>query len=354
MKKSLLRLSLGQRLAAGFAAVIVLLGAVSAYSWHTMNTLQAQLNDAVGSSSRRLETVHQLKEAVLAEEGHLLALMLADQPAKARVLTEQLDGAHRRVTELGRQLAELETGGAPRDLQLALGGYNSEIAQIREMLDIEDRYGANTEVNIELRQRRTALFGVLDHMLAARGAQLQQAMQSSNASVSAARLWLVVLGATAAVIALFTGWRITRTVMREVGVDLNAAVDLAADLANGKLKLSMRRADFGAGSVMDSLLAMRDRMMDGWRYRKTAAGNAALTARDKLVDGRARQLLVLIDGQRALSALIEVFGETAWAQLRELEAMGFITRADGMAAPVDVPVEAVMQAFEPELVPEPA
>ncbi|KAF0812280.1 hypothetical protein IGB42_03270 [Andreprevotia sp. IGB-42] len=331
---AILRLTMGQRLGLGFAAVIALLAVITGYSWHQMGELEDQLRNVVVENNRQLETVHRLKEAILAEEGYLLRLLLADQPAKAQALARQVDAAHRSIAQLGQQLGGVETAQAKAQLLQALAGYNAEVMQIRDMLDIQDRYGATTEVNIELRQQRAGVFTVLDHMLAERTAMAAHAVQQSTASVAAARYWLILLGAATALIALLTAWRSTRAVVRDIGLDLDAAVSLAADLAAGRLRLAMRRNAFPAGSMMDSLLAMRDRMMDDWRYRKTVAGAAAISGRDKLVDGRTRQLLVLVDGQRPLSTLIEVFGETAWPQLRELEALGFIERAEFAAVPL--------------------
>ncbi|BCL76973.1 hypothetical protein JHS3_27090 [Jeongeupia sp. HS-3] len=323
------KLSIGLRLAIGFAAILLLMAALALFAWQKLAQLETQLQSVVHSEVRQLQTAHRLKALVLRDQANVLALFVVDQPAKAEKLWAQIGDARRQTRVL---VDGLPAAGTQEAMRAALDRYDAGVDNIRELLDIGARYDAMTEVNLELRQRRDTLLTKLDTLVAASEAGMAEASAAGAVATSRARAWLIGLTLLAMAVGAFAGWRITRAIVSELGLELGEAVGFAADLAGGRLRLGVERKGFRPGSLMDSLLAMRDRIVADWIYAKTTSGARLIEARDRELDGRERQLLVLLDGRRNLAELSTIFGEDVWAQLRTLEAQGLAQRREPVAA----------------------
>ena len=105
---------------------------------------------------------------------------------------------------------------------------------------------------------------------------------------ASATLQTATLGATALALALggLAAWLITRSVLRQLGGEPQQAQEMAREIANGNLTLSLRPTAGGANSLIASLETMRVQLSATVSRIQTAA-DAISTASSQLASGNA-------------------------------------------------------------------
>ena len=105
---------------------------------------------------------------------------------------------------------------------------------------------------------------------------------------ASATLQTATLGATALALALggLAAWLITRSVLRQLGGEPQQAQEMAREIANGNLTLSLRPTAGGANNLIASLETMRVQLSATVSRIQTAA-DAISTASSQLASGNA-------------------------------------------------------------------
>ena len=232
--------TIGRRLGAGFALVVVLMSAIGAVSYTNTQSL-AQNSDRVAHTHEVLDgtaaITSALKDAETGQRGYLITgvrAYLEPYTAAQTALTEAVSTVRTLTADNAEQQARLD------DLEPLI---DAKLAEMQETIDARDADGFDAAQKIVLTDKGKAVMdqirGTLDEITGAERALLVERADSADRSASATTV--AVLGGTSAVVAVVIVLAVFLT--RSITGPVNRLTERMREIADGDGDLTQRVDD---------------------------------------------------------------------------------------------------------------
>jgi methyl-accepting chemotaxis protein len=236
----LARLKIGQRLYLGFAAVLVLLSAITAMAWNGLNASQAATARIVEMQKRASNTGEWLMSTQLNINRVLAVAKSGNDPAVDAYFKPLIANTSARISEIQKALEAEITSESGKALLVEIAGKRSEYIAVRktyfDTLKAGDTAGADQILEKGLKTAADAYSGKQQELLDLQESLVSKAVEASDATVKGQIVMVIALAVTAILLAIVLAWRITRSVTQP----LVEAVEISRDVAKGNLTRDIR------------------------------------------------------------------------------------------------------------------
>ena len=259
-------LTLATRLALGFAALIALLLATSAYSWWSLYGLKQQVTAITGEHLVRLDQLADVKDNVNVVARAVRNLVLADDPAEKQAEAKRVAEARARNTEVLEALTvaarDAETQALLKGISDARGAFWSGMERTMA-LGLENKDAeARALLNKDVRVGQVAYFKAVDALAQAVQKAAHGAAEHAQSNVATSSLVLALAALVAVVVGTLTALLTTRWITRQLGGEPAEVVAAANAMAQGDLSVDIRTRAGDQASIMAAMLSMRDRLSE--------------------------------------------------------------------------------------------
>jgi len=254
-------LTIGARLAAGFAIVIALLAGIVLIALQSLASLHRSTAQMVDD---RYPQVVLATELLLQLDANAIAMrnmLLADDPGLLRAETAALQEGERRIAAGLQRLEGMLSSEMGRksfqEIMALRARYQQGQARFLALAASGGTFEASALLMTTLRQDQQAYSARMRGFLAGGGKLMEQSGRDAAALYRAKRLQILLLAATAGLLAVVAGAWITRSITRP----LQEAVRVARTVADGDLgsEIAVRSRD-EVGQLMAALKEMNGRL----------------------------------------------------------------------------------------------
>ena len=262
-------IKIGTRLGAGFSLVLFMLVVMAALGIGHMSMMQANVNDIVKVNNVQLQLALEMRLTLLDRAIALrnLALMTNDaeaQPEIARIKDQAAKYSQAEV-KLGEMFAS-QSDTTPEE-HAALSSIKADevaatpvIARLMEMA-LTQRKDEMIDVLIrEFRPIQITWRKTLTNLVDIEDSMNKQAMRDAENAYARARLLMLILTTIGVVVGIAVSWFITRSILKQLGCEPNAAVLITQRIAAGDLGVNIDTKPDDQTSLLFAMKAMRDNL----------------------------------------------------------------------------------------------
>ncbi|MBZ8141243.1 methyl-accepting chemotaxis protein [Rubrivivax gelatinosus] len=260
--RSIKGLSIGSRLAAGFAVVGLLAVGMALFSRVELNAANEQLSRIVDDRMVKVEHLNVLKHNALRGAQALRDAMLRSDPAAARAEMDRIAGMAQQNKDT---LAALEASvlGAGKPLLVALKAAREPYMHTLNEVGDLDADGRSDEARAlmqgELTTRQESYFQAIEALVTYQRDQMHGAAQAVRQQTARDGWLMLGLGGLSALIGAVVAWAVGRSVVQPI----REAVRFAETVAAGNLstRITVQRDD-ETGQLLTALQRMNDNLAD--------------------------------------------------------------------------------------------
>jgi len=258
------RFKIGTRLGAGFALVLLMMVVLAVVGLLRMATMQATLDNIVNNENVKVGHIVAMRqsvmEAILNARNIALMTEAADVDAESRRLADNRAVYAQRYAALDKMVAADAERAA---LDKITATRSASITVVKKMADLTaagDKAGGVNVLLKELQPLQRTTLDAMDEMVAYEEARMQQAARAAAAAHSASRGQTVLLTAAAAVLGALLAWRITASLLRQMGGEPDYAAEIAGRIAHGELCVPIALRPGDRHSLLFAMQTMRDQL----------------------------------------------------------------------------------------------
>ena len=258
------RFKIGTRLGAGFALVLLMMVVLAVVGLLRMATMQATLDNIVNNENVKVGHIVAMRqsvmEAILNARNIALMTEAADVDAETRRLADNRAVYAQRYAALDKMVAADAERAA---LDKITATRSASITVVKKMADLTaagDKAGGVNVLLKELQPLQRTTLDAMDEMVAYEEARMQQAARAAAAAHSASRGQTVLLTAAAAVLGALLAWRITASLLRQMGGEPDYAAEIAGRIAHGELCVPIALRPGDRHSLLFAMQTMRDQL----------------------------------------------------------------------------------------------
>ena len=252
------RLKIGQRLTLGFASVLVLLVALTALAWTSLQASRDATRMVVTMENRSSVTDEWLSSTRLNINRVMAMARSGNNPRVDEYFKPMIADTTKRINELQKILDEEITSEKGRDLLKQISAARTEYIGVRknyfDLLNAGESPAADEMLGKALVPASNRYIDLMASLQAYERELVVAAVAKSEATIQRQVLLLVSLAVAAVVLAMVLAWRITRSVTHPV----QEAVEVATAVAQGDLTrpIHTRRQD-ELGDLLKALESMK-------------------------------------------------------------------------------------------------
>ena len=244
------------------AALILLVGGLAIYD---MAQQKDQFHDFVKGINARAHEAQQVRTAVNARAVAARNMVLATQDSERDAEKQRVATAHTQVQQHLTRLKEMVAApGIPANVRALVDemdkiehAYGPVAQAIVELAASGKRDEAIAKINAECRPLLAALIGKTQEYQGLTDQRSEQLVADSESAMESQRRVMVALAVLATLVAVGSGFGITRRLSRALGAEPGALSDAARRVADGDLSPVPGAGGAFAGSVLESLGAMQ-------------------------------------------------------------------------------------------------
>jgi methyl-accepting chemotaxis protein len=296
-------MSIGARLRLGFGLILALLVAVIALGLGHMAQMQQRTDQItqVGNVKTRLAT--QMRDTVYERMVALRNMALIGSLSYIEPEAQRIQQQARRYVAAENQLRQLLAGAATPDETALLARIGQQDAAARPFIARATELAMGSESDQIYQILVDRLLPVQNHWMAAleqlvalEMRQSEQAAAETRSSYDDARGWMLALGAAAMLLGGALCWRLTRSILGQLGGEPAYAVEIAGRTAAGDLAGSVALRGGDASSLLFAMHTMRTELATMVGQVRRGADHIAGAARD-IASGH-QDLTLRSDSQR--------------------------------------------------------
>ncbi|MBU0746434.1 MAG: MCP four helix bundle domain-containing protein [Gammaproteobacteria bacterium] len=258
------------KLSLTFGLMVTLILLVAGIAIYDLTKQKDQFHDFVTGINARAYLAKDVQSSVnrraIAARNLVLATKESDRAAEKSAVAK----AHADVQErLGKLKEMVAMGHVPANVKALVDdmdkiehAYSAVALKIVDLALAGQRDEAMAKINDECRPLLAALLAKTREYQVVTNERSDQLIQQSESDMAAQRTYMVVLALLATLVALFSGFFITRSLSRALGAEPDVLSDAAQRVANGDLS-SIYGADSAIkGSVLASLTLMQQNLSE--------------------------------------------------------------------------------------------
>jgi methyl-accepting chemotaxis protein-1 (serine sensor receptor) len=317
--------SIGARLGTTFAALVLIVLAVSGFALRSLGGSDTRFQEFVEGVNARANTAAALRKAVDVRAISARNLVLVEQPAELAAEKAVVLQAHGDVQKLLAQLTSMARapGVSPlarekvAEIERIERNYGPVAEHILELATTGRKPEAIAEMNAKCRPLLAALIRATDDYAALTEKVSSELVGASHDRYGSDRTLLVAASTLAIAFAVLAGWLVTRSITGPIGQAVKvaqtvAAGDLRSDIrANGRdetarLLLALRTMNEGLVRLVGEVRQSSDSIATG--SGQIATGNADLSQR---TEQQASSLQETAASMRQLTSTVQANADTA-------------------------------------------
>ncbi|MHA4866853.1 methyl-accepting chemotaxis protein [Duganella sp. PWIR1] len=281
-------MKVGNRLAIGFGATLLLLLAVAIASWLSIRQTAADTETLLAHQLKTERLVSGWKAIVENNVQRALAAATTGDAASQKMFEDGI-ATNSRIAEANqRQIVELLDDTQAKTI------FDTALAQRKVYQDARKRVFAakaagDMEQTHQIIEREFIPAGVLyvNHMaslVARQQAVIDEIGAGIHARSGASALTIVILSSASIALALLLGWLISRSLLKQLGGEPGYAAGITDRIAGGDLTVHVQLANGDRSSLLYSIAAMRDRLAAIVSEVRSST-EAVATASDEIASG---------------------------------------------------------------------
>jgi methyl-accepting chemotaxis protein len=254
-------LKIRTRLILGFSAVAALMALLGAASLHSLGAIHTEFGMVMNDRYPKLRIAGEIKAVNNEVSQALRNLFVVSDPDDIKAQFDVIDGSSKRTNANMERLTQTITSDAGKQalakLNVARAEYRKPRDKVIELLKAGRTEEAKIALLLELRPKQVAYMDRLEDLVQLQDKLMVEAGGDVERVVAQARVTILVLLASAAVIALLMALWIIRSVTRP----LAEAVSVARGVAGGDLSMTFRADGKNeTGLLLGALHEMKTRL----------------------------------------------------------------------------------------------
>lgn len=274
------------RLQAGFGLLTAFMLVLAAIALYGLSELDASLDGIARVNNEETRLANELRSSIQDRAIALRNLALISDPRDVAQEAERMKKQDQLYADAFQQLSRMfaEPGTAPKERSLLDQIKQDEAAAMapqRKAMDLalaHDTAGAMQELLQNARPPQRVWLARAVELAALEDQQNKEARESAVATYAKVRTMVAVIAAIAVLLGIVTAALISRSILRQLGGEPSAAQEMAAQIAEGNLTVSVRVAPGDRTSLMASLEAMREKLTSIVSGIKTSAESISVAA----------------------------------------------------------------------------
>jgi signal transduction histidine kinase len=337
MIHSLSKLKLGQRLAIGYGIVVTLMIAVTVVGVDKLAVLNETSDDALKDKYPKTVLVTMVTNdlSTIARAMRNTLIMSDRQQLDAELA--DIDRARDQMTATLERLESSIKDEKGRDLLAQIRIVNSVyIVNEEEFIHLAraGRIGeAKNLLLVDLNAYQDDYFSLLDKLRLSQGELMDQASAKVNSTHLAARRLMLLVSAVAVLLSIAITWRITRSLLRQLGGEPKYAAEIARRIADGDLTPDIVIHKRDQTSLLYVMSIMRDKLAE--RTAALEATNKELETFSYSVSHDLRSPL------RAINGFAQIVMEDYAAEL-PADAAGYLQRITSASERMNTLIDALL------------
>jgi methyl-accepting chemotaxis protein len=287
MRTEMKNIKVSTRLQAGFGLLTAFMLVLAAIALYGLSELDASLDGIARVNNEETRLANELRSSIQDRAIALRNLALISDPRDVALEAERMKKQDQLYADAFQQLARMfaeEPGTAPKERSLLDQIKQDEAAAIapqRKAMDLalaHDTAGAMQELLQNARPPQRVWLARAIELAALEDQQNKEARENSVATYAKVRTMVAVIAGIAVLLGIVTAALISRSILRQLGGEPSAAQEMAAQIAEGNLTVSVRVAPGDRTSLMASLEAMREKLTSIVSGIKTSAESISVAA----------------------------------------------------------------------------
>jgi methyl-accepting chemotaxis protein len=287
MRTEMKNIKVSTRLQAGFGLLTAFMLVLAAIALYGLSELDASLDGIARVNNEETRLANELRSSIQDRAIALRNLALISDPRDVALEAERMKKQDQLYADAFQQLARMfaeEPGTAPKERSLLDQIKQDEAAAIapqRKAMDLalaHDTAGAMQELLQNARPPQRVWLARAIELAALEDQQNKEARENSVATYAKVRTMVAVIAGIAVLLGIVTAAVISRSILRQLGGEPSAAQEMAAQIAEGNLTVSVRVAPGDRTSLMASLEAMREKLTSIVSGIKTSAESISVAA----------------------------------------------------------------------------
>jgi len=274
------------RLQAGFGLLTAFMLVLAAIAFYGLSELDASLDGIARVNNEETRLANELRSSIQDRAIALRNLALISDPRDVAQEAERMKKQDQLYADAFQQLSRMfaEPGTAPKERSLLDQIKQDEAAAMapqRKAMDLalaHDTAGAMQELLQNARPPQRVWLARAVELAALEDQQNKEARENAVATYAKVRTMVAVIAAIAVLLGIVTAALISRSILRQLGGEPSAAQEMAAQIAEGNLTVSVRVAPGDRTSLMASLEAMREKLTSIVSGIKTSAESISVAA----------------------------------------------------------------------------
>ncbi|MFM0685869.1 methyl-accepting chemotaxis protein [Paraburkholderia strydomiana] len=274
------------RLQAGFGLLTAFMLVLAAIAFYGLSELDASLDGIARVNNEETRLANELRSSIQDRAIALRNLALISDPRDVAQEAERMKKQDQLYADAFQQLSRMfaEPGTAPKERSLLDQIKQDEAAAMapqRKAMDLalaHDTAGAMQELLQNARPPQRVWLARAVELAALEDQQNKEARENAVATYAKVRTMVAVIAGIAVLLGIVTAALISRSILRQLGGEPSAAQEMAAQIAEGNLTVSVRVAPGDRTSLMASLEAMREKLTSIVSGIKTSAESISVAA----------------------------------------------------------------------------
>jgi methyl-accepting chemotaxis protein len=284
------RMKVGQRLALGFAALVLLLATVAGLGAWKLRTLNGEVEVLVEDRVPKLRKAGDWMVSVLQSARHARNALIMDEKDQVAAELEALKAQRAERSEIIKWLGErvvTEAGRAAlKGLEDERAAYVASEERFVALVQSGDLAAAKAQLLTDTRPKQLEYIKGIDAFIATQQKLVDEQAQVAGATYRSGLVLIAALAGGGLLLAIGVGLALTRSITRQLGAEPDEATAVAQRIAAGDLSgvITLRAGD--QTSLMAAMKAMNDSLA---RVVADVRGNAenVSTASQQIAQGNA-------------------------------------------------------------------
>ena len=286
MRTEMKNIKVSTRLQAGFGLLTAFMLVLAAIAFYGLSELDASLDGIARVNNEETRLANELRSSIQDRAIALRNLALISDPRDVAQEAERMKKQDQLYADAFQQLSRMfaEPGTAPKERSLLDQIKQDEAAAMapqRKAMDLalaHDTAGAMQELLQNARPPQRVWLARAIELAALEDQQNKEARENAVATYAKVRTMVAVIAAIAVLLGIVTAALISRSILRQLGGEPSAAQEMAAQIAEGNLTVSVQVAPGDRTSLMASLEAMREKLTSIVSGIKTSAESISVAA----------------------------------------------------------------------------
>lgn len=304
------RLRLGQRLALSYGTVVCLLIAVTLVGIEKLGVLDATSNDALKDRYPKTVLVTKVTNDLSTIARAMRNTLIMNDPVELDAQLADIDSARDKMTaaleELDASIKNEEGRALLGQIKIVNSTYIVNEEEFIHLVRAGKHGEAKNLLLVDLNGYQDNYFDLLDKLRRSQDALMNQAGEKVARTYYAARQLMIVVTLVAVLLSIAITWRITRSLLRQLGGEPEYAAEIARKIAVGDLSPDIAVHARDKSSLLYVMTIMRDKLAE--RTLALEAANKELETFSYSVSHDLRSPLRAINGFAQI--LQDDYGET--------------------------------------------